>query len=594
MNKLQLYINRTGHTFKSLLNLNPNEDVRKFVCDLRRAVNAIEYDSEEKNIFYYVSASDEGSFFTIIRTIPPEHGNHLAAWIYVPNGLDISAEELYRLVQFTARKVSNSDVTADDVAALRDAFSKEYPTLPSAPAMTACQGTDYAWRTYGPNTGLELIDFTGRGRWQQSYLPYAGVILVDDQLGLDVKCDNISDAELGEPATLEVPEMTENGFTAYVFGRKLNRPMLATLGATLQVTWRRPGFEDVVVDQVVDSRRFTPEPVATDNSHKTITPESFYITSQQSREPMSGCSIRVNGRDITAEGRSFTSEELRQAAVIVSCDGYFPFSGTLDLASTKRALIQLQERRKIYCFEMPLVSSSLGGPVRFELRVKKELTASPIEGYQLLDEIQEGSTRTNHLGFTGVETPLKAKLVYAALGFVVGAILAFILGTCTRSTADSTLAPAANPDSVVAAAVPAGAIPAPETQVQGPEQPQADEQKAPEAEEKPEAPAPANAQASAADIANAVKYLDSNKTWDRAELEKNPATRGLFDDMNNFRLDKLIDVWGPKLKDSEKMQRVVTHSRYGKNKKKADHTPPYDKKGDNVITVQSYLNRVDP
>ena len=243
---------------------------------------------------------------------------------------------------------------------------------------------------------------------------------------------------------------------------------------------------------------------------------------------------------------------------------------------------------------MPLVSSSLGGPVRFELRVKKELTASPIEGYQLLDEIQEGSTRTNHLGFTGVETPLKAKLVYAALGFVVGAILAFILGTCTRSTADSTLAPAANPDSVVAAAVPAGAIPAPETQVQGPEQPQADEQKAPEAEEKPEAPAPANAQASAADIANAVKYLDSNKTWDRAELEKNPATRGLFDDMNNFRLDKLIDVWGPKLKDSEKMQRVVTHSRYGKNKKKADHTPPYDKKGDNVITVQSYLNRVDP
>jgi hypothetical protein len=56
----------------------------------------------------------------------------------------------------------------------------------------------------------------------------------------------------------------------------------------------------------------------------------------------------------------------------------------MDLASTTQALIQMQERRKVYQFEMPLKSSEYGAPIKFEIRSKRELAGSPIDGYEIL------------------------------------------------------------------------------------------------------------------------------------------------------------------------------------------------------------------
>ena len=71
MNKLQLYITRSGANLKSIFNLNPNEDVRRHVTDLKDAVSLVDYNPEEKNIFYMLKSTDDGIFFIILRTIPP-------------------------------------------------------------------------------------------------------------------------------------------------------------------------------------------------------------------------------------------------------------------------------------------------------------------------------------------------------------------------------------------------------------------------------------------------------------------------------------------------------------------------------------------
>lgn len=585
MNKLQLYITKSGNVFKSLFNLNPNEDVRRNLRDLSDAIALIDYDVDEKNIFYLLSATDDGMFFVILRTIPPHRQHHLAAWIYIPNDTDISGHQLLDLVNLTTRKVSSAEVTNDDVAALREAFSIEYPTIADAPLLTGCRGDKFAWRNYGEGTGYSLADFTGDGRWQQSYVKFAGVLLTDNDFGYTVDAERIDRIPLGEPAVIEVPEKSDNGFTAYVFDRSLDHPLRATLGAELVVSWRRQGFEDIVVETVVNDRNFVPEPVSTQGSQKLITPDSFFITSQVTRDQLRNCSIRVNGKEITAAGRKFTSDELHNASVLISCEGYFPYSGQLDLAATARALIQLQERRKIYRFEIPLVSSEYGAPVRFELQTKAPITESPLEGYIPLDEIQEGATRTNRLGYTGVGTPLSTKLVYAAVGLAVGIVLMLLLGTCTGgSTHESNLAPAANPDSVVPVAKPV---------VTAPQTPPAAEEQKPEAKPAQTAAAPVPTAAdSKLTVADAVKYLDDNTKWDRNELEKNPATRGLFDDMNNFNRQQIIDKWGPVLKDSKRFTKLVGHVKGGMKKAKLDGT--FNKPGDNIITVQSYLNRVDP
>lgn len=585
MNKLQLYITKSGNTFKSLFNLNPNEDISRHVRNLNTAVMKISYDVEEKNIFYMLSSINEGIFFTVIRTIPPQVGHHLAAWIFIPNGLQIDGDALEQVVRLTTRKVSNAEVTNDDVAALRETFGMEYPTDAEAPALTAGQGVSVAWRAYGGDTGLSLADFTGRGRFQQCYIPFSGVLLVDAELGCDVDAPDLTDVPVGDEAVLLPPEKSEDGFIAYVFDRALDKPLRGTLGAPLTISWKRPGFEDVTRTEVVNALEFTPSPVSTEGSHKTITQNSFYVTSQVSKEELHNCTVRVNGREITGSGYSFTSEELTHATVLISCDGYFPFSGQLDLASTTRALIQLQERRKIYWFELPVISSSLGAPIKFEIRSKVPLTQSPLEGYALLDDIQEGSTRTNHLGFVGASTSLTTKLMYAAIGFVVGAAVMFGFGQCSHdTTTGSKLARAANPDSVVVSANPV---------VEAPTTPAVVDITPEKETPKPEAKAEV-ATDSKLGVADAVKYLDENTTWDKNEMERNASLKGLFDDMNNFRIERLTGVWAKKLGDSKKMQLVVKHAEQGSHKGKAKYEGTYNKPEDTRISVQGYLNRIDP
>ncbi len=590
MNKLQLYITKSGNNFKSLFNLNPNEDISRYVCDLSAALGKIAYNPDEKNIFYMLSSKADGIFFTILRTIPPQFGHHLAAWIYIPNGLSIDSEALEQVIRLTTRKVSNAEVTNADVASLREAFSMEYPQDDDAPALIASQGHEYAWRAYGGDTGFSLADFTGNGRYQQAYIPYAGVLLVDADLGYDVDAANLTDEPIGDPAVLLPPEKGEDGFSAHVFGIVLDKPIRVTLGANLTVTWSRPGFEDVSRTETVNAIEFVPSPVSTEGSRKTITAASFYVTSQVSKSELHNCSIRVNGHEITGEGHSFTVDELRHATVTIGCEGHFPYSGQLDLASTTRALIQLQERRKIYCFELPVISSELGAPIKFEIQTKFQLGRSPLEGYELLDNIQEGPTRTNHLGYVGSSTSLTTKLLFAAIGFLVGAGI-MLLGGQFVGSGSNKMAPAANPDSIVVNKVPEVPAQAEATVVDiTPEKTQPAEEQKPEEATEDKSVAVDNSLS----VKDALKYLDDNTVWVRDDMERNAALQGLFDDMNNFRLDRLVNVWAPKLKGSERIAKLAKHAQQGSKNKKAKLDGTYNKPDDNRISVQGYLNHIDP
>lgn len=588
MAKLQLYITKSTSDFKSVYNINPSEDVRSSVTDLRKAVSQIDYDSAEKNIFYFLKSTNEGTFVTVLRTIPSRPGDHLAAWIYMSADMSVSADELESIVRLTTRKVSGSEVSTEDVAALREAFSADYPTRHDAPALTGGRrGGGFAWRRYGGDEAPSLHEMLGRGLWQQYYLPYEGVLLVDEELGIMASGDDLTDRPLGAEAVVLPPESTEDGFKPYIFGRLLDRPMRATMGCELTVVWRRPGFEDVTRTAAITEPVFTPSPVVTDDSRKTITPNSFKITSQFSHQPVSDCQIRINGYEITPEGRSFTRAELLSASVVVSCEGYFPYSGHIDLASTTKALIQLQERRKIYVFEVPVKSSDLGAPVKFEIHSKKPLTDSPLEGYRLLDEIQEGINRTNYLGYSGsgLGSMTRRIIIFGAV-LIVGLIAGLTIGRCSRTSSpalsatnasagsDSTqTTPAENTASEVA--VPAAT--APETR------PASD---ASQAKVNP-----------ALTMTDAIKYLDASGKWNRDEMEKYSDLRGLYDDMNNFRIDRLINTWGPKLNGSKNFARVTDHAQKGQSpakKSKLKISGTYNKADDNTITLQSYLNRIDP
>ena len=170
MNKLQLYISKSLRGFKSVRNINPSENVQRHIRDVRRALEALDYDPAEKYLFYLISYVEEGSFFTILRTIPDQPLDHLATTIFVPNGLKITREEMADIVHRTTRMVSNPSVSAEEINDLHEVFSKEYPVDPNPPACVPSEGRDYASCFYNGETGRKLDDFYAEALYQPAFI----------------------------------------------------------------------------------------------------------------------------------------------------------------------------------------------------------------------------------------------------------------------------------------------------------------------------------------------------------------------------------------------------------------------------------------
>ena len=579
MNKLQLYITKSFGNYQGLIKVNPSEEVSRYICELRNIVEKVSYDSTEKNIFYYVTNISTGTFVTIIRTIPTEPVDHLAAWIYIPNELIIEGSTLERIINVTTRKVSGDRVTTDDVANLRELFATEYMTDVDAPLMTASnQNGELAWRRYNGESGMTLTTLLGPGLFQLPYLDYCGVLFVDEELGLTVEGADLTDMPIAGPAVILPVERTPENFVAYVFGRSLIKPVRATLDTNLAIVWKHPGFEDVVSEEVIDKGEFSPTLPDTSESRKAITKGSFQITSHAGAVPMDDCNITVNGHEITDEPRLFTTAELSGAMVAITCEGYAPYSAKMDLASSTRALAKLQERTKIYCFEMPVKSTELGAPVRFKIYTKKVLTESPLEGYVAQDDIMEGEARTNHLAYSGANAGLITKAIYAGIGLVVGLLLAWL---CNCGGKGSASKDASGQDSV------------PKTEQTSQNETKDNGNSAGTSQ----TPA-ASAQPVSTDVtAEAIAYLDNNKAWTKEQLDQYPCLVGLYEDLNTFQLEKISGDWATKLSNSKKFTTLAKFAKNGSDKVKRGKLKlpdTYNKSTDTKISVTNYQNKIDP
>ncbi len=592
MNKLQLYIYKSLRGFKSVRNINPSENIQRHIKEMRAALEILDYDASEKYLFYAISYIDEGSFFTILRTIPDKVADHLATSIFIPNGLKISPDELSDIVKRTTRIISNSSVSPEDLNSLHETFAKEYPIDTNAAAMVASNGSEFAVCRYGGSTQLNLNDFFGEQIYQPAYTKYAGVVLFDDEFGINTTATDLTDEPRQQTVALLPPELNEEGFVPHIYNHHFNRPFKVPLGEKVTIVWRRGGFEDQPQEVLIENDGMTVQPISTGESRKTISPASFLITAHSSKRQITDANISVNGIEII-DAKTFTQTALKNAEVVVRANGFFPFRGRMNLAATTQALISLQEQRKIYRFELPVRSSELGAPIRFEIHTKRDLTTSPIEGYTLLDDIREGANATNHLQFTSTSTLSRSIIVM----MVVAALaLGLLLGWVFFSESDSKQDESAEQPLVEQAEELVKKPEQPEVSVQQPEKPAQEPAEttpaATTAQANPSEPAQA-ATNNTTVTAKAIAYLDNNQSWSRDELEKFPELKGLFDDLNNYRFDKIINIWGPKLSKSKNFSSVAHHAKESVRKKKFNPQGTYCNEGDIKINYINYRNKID-
>ena len=564
MERLQLYISKSLRGFKTLTDINGTDSTRRHVRDLRVALESVAYDSAEKCVFYLIQYVEGATFFTILRTIPDKPLDHLAATIAVPERLLVSADDLYKIIREVTRKVSNPGMNADDIAQLRALLAKEYPAKADDAVQVPSEGRLFACRSFGGDTGLTLRDFLGENLYQPMFIPYAGVLLVDATLPFRLTGTDLSDRPLSKVVTVLPPEHVPD-YVPHVFHHVFDRPFKVALGSEVEVVWRRSGFEELVSRITVDADGMRPETPATDDTRKVISPVSFFVTSRSSNDRLEQVCIRVNGREIT-ERHSFTRAELENAEVSITSPGYYPYNGRLDLASTTQALIELSERPK------NSNATATADP---------EMMRQAAKATRLMDSKYDSSA-------DGKKWWMKLLLVFGGVVMALGLCMLLIPSLFFSSSSEPVVAESTEADTVVPSASIAAMRMEAEARTQPSDKAAANEQAQHAAE-----PAPAEANDAAA-----VEFLDGNSTkgwWSQADLAKYPELKGLYDDLNNFNFDALINSWPKKLPSSKWIADIARHAGEAQRKKldpkSGSHSPVYT--GSGKIHRREYINWVN-
>lgn len=575
MGKLQLYMTMSRGDFAHKVDVNAVEDVKQWVCDLTEAVRQVDYNPKRKSIFYMVKYIDTGAFIVVIRTIPREHGHHLASWIYVPYSLKISDAEVYRLVDFIAGIVSNDAIGNKEIEAIRREFGNVYPDDPLAPQFAPNEGSAYCYRYYGANTGDALGELIGRYRYQISYLPYAGTLLVDHDITSNISGYNLTSAPKDEMVTLLPPlDGVIDGYKPTIFGEKFDVPFFVPYQRTIEVIWHQPGVPDKRV------------PVC------PSLPE-MRCPGLESASPSQVIEVRTQtvAQKAMEEEPFHDAEAVEEQAPVQSQPAYWEevpeekshvVAQPVEDPEEKKAS---PTRENIYNFEMP---TTVGGMAEFTLHTGQIIEDSPIEGYEAAI-VREGAGHVNRLYFKDdrtLMTALKQKGPWALGGLIVG-IVATLLFTCARG-GDAPV-PAIPADTISQAVDTVNDV---AEQVNLASEQPVEQVSVPAAQ--PVAETPQAAQPDAASVAvsaKAIEYLDNNSVWSKAELDKFPELSGLYDDLNNVNRSRILNHWGPKLTASTTFTgRIVKHTKQGERKKAKK--VPYSTNG--KIGVQGWLNNVDP
>lgn len=553
MNQLQLFISRSADGFKTLAEVNATENVRREITACSAApLGLVDYDPKEKTVFYTLTYIHGGTIVRVIRTIPDHAPDYLEVAVFVPEELILDGGVFGDIIDTITRKVLNAGFTRDDLDELRDIFSLTYEAMPDPAAALPSEGSRFGLYVYGGKTGRQLGDV-----WQTLYRPEwaacASVILLEDPLALkdSGNVEDFSGEDLAPVVTLLPPADSPLGFVPHIFRHVFDRPYLVTLDSEVDIVWHQPGYEDITQHFKVTADRLRPEEPSDSISRKAVSPASFLVTSRDTGEPLLDCRITVNGVEID-EARRFTVPELLNARITVEAKGYLTFKGVVDLSTNSQVSVQMQKRHKVYRFILPVSLGDSASSIKFELHSSRAITSSPVEGYVVEGRIDEGEKSLNRLrrerSLHRLVTLREA--VFALAGLVVGIVIMTIAMFVDGDEDPATV------ETVVS-----------------------------------ELPV--------ASYAEACDYLDSNKIWTRDRLEAIPGLEGLFDELNNYDFDRIVDYRAPMLSSSKNFAAVVKAARHARDKgvdprRDPAHAPAYNRDGDKAINWRGYTYWIDP
>lgn len=389
MNKIGFRIYRFKEGPSVGLTVNEGDWTKK-VVDIRDILKL--YNSEDESKFaMFMSFSENGTYITIARSISGRGGDNTAAWIYIPNDIEVTGSDIISIIEVVKEELS---APKSNVERLAQIFAQNYRAIETADYIPSSIEKVFAKRNVGFYPLKELI---GEKRYQPIYSNYHA-ILINDNDSMEIVDKNLTDLTnemlvetfvFCPPVKQDIP----NGVSVH-FNKSgyplFNKPVRVNKSERISLVFKRSGFEDIpYIDSVEENDQFCGVPRF--DWKKSISRDQFKIVAANDSNVnlTDDATITINNVELKWHQPIIISEhDARQAKVRFSVNGYEPTEEYIDLLhAAKTITVKLHRAERVQSWKIELAN---GHTAVMDLRSKYlsgDKYESPIKGYNREDGV---------------------------------------------------------------------------------------------------------------------------------------------------------------------------------------------------------------
>lgn len=569
MNKIGFRIYRFKEGPSVGLTVNEGDWTKK-VVDIRDILKL--YNSEDESKFaMFMSFSENGAYITIARSISGRGGDNTAAWIYIPNNIEVTGSDIIPIIEVVKEELSASK---SNVERLTQIFAQNYRTMEAADYIPSSIEKVFAKRNVG---FYPLKDLIGEKRYQPIYSNYHA-ILINDNDSMEIVDKNFADLTnemlvetfvFCPPVKQDIP----NGVTVHfnTHGYPLfNKPVRVDKSSRMSLVFKRAGFEDIpYIDSVEENDQLCGVPRF--DWKKSISRDQFKIVAAHDPNVnlTDNATITVNNEELKWHQPITISEhDARQAKVRFSVNGYEPAEEYIDLLNVaKQITVKLHRAERAQSWKIELAN---GHTAVMDLRSKYlsgDKYESPIKGYSREDGVLRytnfGVFKQRAIGFMmAVATFIVICLGVALFEWYDNNNFEWQLGWHPLKVEKIGSYKAESPTTAEFYSNNSG-------------------------ETIPSAQSPAAEDGS---LSKAIAYLDNEAgVWQRDSLIKYPELEGLFEELNSYEFSKILNR-DSKLSESKNFKKIC--DAISKNLDKP-FNGNFCGEGDYSITVSNYEKKLN-
>ncbi len=545
--KLGIVIQAANQGNQEIFQRNKEQSWANSIHELRKPMNGLTFSKDDTEPAIYVEfLGEKGYLLALVFSDRARDADNATVWVHVPAGCNISSAETVEVIEqikevaktgnFKSNPIFDeiADKTYQDKGVLVPAVS----TICSAP-----KASKYGVRRLSNFTLKELF---GNNIAQHEYAKYKGIFLLNQSVGFGNDFEELG-AELKKVRTLQAPKSQE-GFEPYIVVAREDVPFTKAVefpdGADVHIEWRKEGYR-----AISKSAKVTEKEEDFQNSIKINAEKDIYREVHRDNIKVSGsdgnsiANFEVWLNRLPEDRKTFYVPTRRECKITIKADEYEDKDITLkELTSDKG--IKLEKKQYTYRFALE------GSKEEYILTTQRRLTKSPIKGYSADDVISEKDV--NNLSYDDI----LQKIMYFGIG----------LGACLLAV---------------------GLYVGWNVFVMDREFKFEDKQEA-----RLTATQDEDFTSTDTDTQKAFNYLESNDTWHKDSLDRFDATRGLFDELNEFKIDK-IEKTNATLNNGKLVKIVEALKNIPPDSRPGTHDGKYNAKDDKQININNYINSIN-